>query len=447
MGTATLRNPISIMSSSIVHQQELTLVAVCRKIVDSVSSDKPMKGDLVEIPQYTEKVLREIAATRITKDDRVRTVAQGIVLGNILGIEDLNHRAPVRDGLSDEEYIEGLWSSACSVLASAITSACDPAFLTRARNEVTQFVTAIHQQQIHVGNIESHPDPFVKLAFDEGYKEANGNRHDMDAFQLKLALHEDQDASGDEGTDDNRIPPVATPLTPKLRSNAPAQGIDKRAAMAELAGRANTNSNAGFTNGYMLWIKTRTMVHRRISTQKQEMVGALNSITSAGFYKRFQWDDWVLCTSSILNSLAALGWTGSEKLIIEGLSVSIGDEIINIQMRENLSRDFAGINTFLELVKWIDCERERMRLPEIPEPPHPVVSSRKQNTETHGYNYAAVANDNQVTAHNTSLARNVTRKKFACFNCGNPDHKVNECPAPQSHCGKCGGKVLEYLLD
>ena len=50
MGTATLSDSITIMSSSVVHQQELTLVAVCRKIVDSVSSRKPMKGDLVEIP-------------------------------------------------------------------------------------------------------------------------------------------------------------------------------------------------------------------------------------------------------------------------------------------------------------------------------------------------------------------------------------------------------------
>ena len=98
MGTATLSDSITIMSSSVVHQQELTLVAVCRKIVDSVSSRKPMKEDLVEIPQYTDKVLREIAATRVTKDDRVRAVAQGIVLGNILGIEDLNYRAPTREG-------------------------------------------------------------------------------------------------------------------------------------------------------------------------------------------------------------------------------------------------------------------------------------------------------------------------------------------------------------
>ena len=158
MGTATLSDSIIIMSSSVVHQQELTLVAVCRKIVDSVSSRKPMKGDLVEIPQYTDKVLREIAGTRVTKDDRVRAVAQGIVLGNILGIEDLNYRAPTRDGLSDEEYIEGLRSSACSVLTSAITSACDPSFLTRARNEVTQFVTAIQRGQITIANIETHAE-------------------------------------------------------------------------------------------------------------------------------------------------------------------------------------------------------------------------------------------------------------------------------------------------
>ena len=61
-----------------------------------------MNGDQVEIPQFTKKVLRNIESSRATKDDRVRATAQGIILGNIHGIEDLSLRAPSSDGISDE---------------------------------------------------------------------------------------------------------------------------------------------------------------------------------------------------------------------------------------------------------------------------------------------------------------------------------------------------------
>ena len=465
MGTATPHFATSIMASGIAQQQESTLVSVCRKIVNSVASDHPMKGDLVEIPQFTEKVLRSIASSRATKDDRVRNVAQGIVLGNILGIEDLNLRAPSSDGMSDEEFVEGIWNSACGVLSAAITSAADPAFLTRVRNEITQFVSAVQCNTITLDSVLAGTDSFDTLAFDEGYKEAHGTRHLRDAFRQRFVQSTDSVATEGRssavflqpelGTPRHHEPDRATPsharahpvvdrdlsrsrpFTPRAPPIHPEYGVNKRAALTTLIGRANTNSNAAFTNGYLLWIKIRTVVHRRISTRKQEMIEALNTICSAGFYKRFRWDDWVLCVSSMLNSLAALGWGGVEAHLVEGLAVSIGDDVINVQMRDNLSR--ITIDTFLGLVMWIDTERERMRLGPIAEPVHPVVTSAAGNLTSTGHNYAAVAQA-PPTSPNPALVKNVMRKRFECFNCGSPDHKVSECPTPAAACPSCGGK-------
>ena len=414
-----------------------------------------MNGDLVEIPQFTKKVLRNIESSRATKDDRVRATAQGIILGNIHGIEDLSLRAPSSDGISDEEHIEGVWNSACCVLATAIDSACDPSFIARVRNEVTQFISAIQRNSITVETMLAGTNPFERLTFDEGYKEAHGLRHPRDPFKLKFlqvsSTFSTEDSSSDflrASSPDTpasvRIPGNAAisgqarPFTPRVIPAAPIHGVDKRAESIELLGRANTNSNAAYTNGYILWNKIRTVVQRRITTQKQEMVETLHSLTSAGFYQRFRWEDWVLCTSSILNSLTSLRWSGTETAIVDALAVSLGDDVMNIQMRENLESNPQATTSFLNLIMWIDTQRERMRLGPIPAPAHPVVAPADFKQIALGHNFAAAADTPRVPP-NPALTKNVQRRRFECFNCGSPDHKVSECPAPATQCTSCGG--------
>lgn len=141
---------------------------------------------------------------------------------------------------------------------------------------------------------------------------------------------------------------------------------------------AKNSSNAVHTNGFLLLSKAIEMVHRGEVIQRQELVDALRTIVSKGFYTRFMWDDWVQIVASILHSLESMNWLESVLAIIEGLIAWIGLDIINVQMHQNLSDPDTcarASESFLGLISWVDSGRDRMTLPAFKSPENPIASS------------------------------------------------------------------------
>jgi hypothetical protein len=362
----------------------------------------------------------------------------------ILGVEEVTFRAPKGAGISDEEAIENVWATANVAVATACMASWSPAFGAKVRNEVNQFVSSVRNGSV---KYESLKGEFQHVAYDEAHKEAHGTRHQYDAFCLRLLAVSDDDEVEEEGRDTYKEGPSTpaarnnrVPLTPRRvePSIVNLGAIDKRSFTLKMTGRKMKSSNAAHTNGFLLFWKAREMVHRSASTQRQELVDALHTIVSKNFHQRFVWDDWVHVVASILNSLETMNWQGTEASIIDGLISSLGLDVINVQMRQNLSDPEIlahASESFLGLIAWIDGERERMTLPPFKDPVHPIASSGPIPLANDSKSFAA-----QVESVAAATSAPYVKRESRCFNCGSGAHMVNSCPQPVEPCPKCGGK-------
>ena len=128
----TVASPLPVMSSPSHHQvQDAKVARVCNQILRSKTVSRPLTGSVVEWLAFVERVLIVLEETRSCKGEMLR-LARGMILGEILGIEEISARAPRGEGISDEEFVENLWTGASNTLAAAMQLCWEPTFGAKA---------------------------------------------------------------------------------------------------------------------------------------------------------------------------------------------------------------------------------------------------------------------------------------------------------------------------